>query len=165
MNSCPICGTVDAPSIQKLLQHIGLKHRYDPRFSITCGLSGCPKTYLNFFTFRSHVYKSHKGLVFGDKACAHGLNLQNCSHVSICCPMCKTTIPDIRQLSSHLHLHIDQGEKIECPYDSCGRLTYDVYSSLTSHISRKHKKANACMLSSKWISKVKNNCLVYSVFL
>ena len=40
-------------------QHIRLFHAHQPDFKVTCGISGCQRTYTNFGTFRNHVYDVH----------------------------------------------------------------------------------------------------------
>lgn len=41
------------------LKHIKLFHSHQPSFSITCGLSGCLRTFSNFQVFRNHISAYH----------------------------------------------------------------------------------------------------------
>ena len=43
------------------MQHIRECHAYSPAFHLTCGMNGCPRTFKNFLTFRTHVYRWHSG--------------------------------------------------------------------------------------------------------
>ena len=36
-------------------------HAYDPRFFICCGIDECTRTYQNFFSFKKHAYRKHRG--------------------------------------------------------------------------------------------------------
>lgn len=55
---CPFCCSA-FPIVSKWLKHIRIVHADSPRFSLTCNLDGCKRTYCNFGTFQNHVYASH----------------------------------------------------------------------------------------------------------
>lgn len=55
---CQLCGFV-APTLTYLLQHIRQVHAYLPGFQISCGLSGCQRTFKSFAVYRNHVYGFH----------------------------------------------------------------------------------------------------------
>lgn len=60
--TCKLCSATSHLRLQtckEYLQHIGLFHAYQPDFKVTCGISGCQRTYTNFGTFRNHVYDVH----------------------------------------------------------------------------------------------------------
>lgn len=57
---CSICNLFGADTYSAVLRHIGLIHRYDPGFSICCGIDYCPQTYSKYESFRSHVYRKHR---------------------------------------------------------------------------------------------------------
>ena len=46
-------------SFSNVLRHIGQVHKFDPGLKIYCGIDGCPVSYTNFESFRSHVYRKH----------------------------------------------------------------------------------------------------------
>ena len=50
-------------SIASMLRHMGEIQRYDPNLSIRCGIDGCPLSYTNFDSFRSHVYRKHRDVL------------------------------------------------------------------------------------------------------
>ena len=47
--------------LKHYMEHIRECHAYSPAFAITCGLNGCPRTFKNFLSFRTHVYEWHGG--------------------------------------------------------------------------------------------------------
>ena len=36
-------------------------HAHDPYFYICCGVDGCSRTYCNFYSFKKHLYRKHRG--------------------------------------------------------------------------------------------------------
>ena len=60
MFNCPKC-FVSKAGITKLIQHLHLMH---PLERVDCGLGGCPVTLANPSSFRTHVYKKHREVVF-----------------------------------------------------------------------------------------------------
>ena len=55
---CPCCGSRFA-TVSVFLTHLRLIHSNEAGFQITCGIQGCPRTYVNFHTYRNHVYSIH----------------------------------------------------------------------------------------------------------
>ena len=55
---CQLCDFV-APTLTYLLKHIRQVHAHQPGFKITCGLSGCQRTFKSFAVYRNHVYGFH----------------------------------------------------------------------------------------------------------
>ena len=47
-------------SFAAVLRHIGEAHRFDAGLTIRCGIDHCPQTYMNYESFRSHVYRKHR---------------------------------------------------------------------------------------------------------
>ena len=64
MYVCTICDLFAGQSFAAVLRHIGNTHRYDPGLSIRCGIESCPEVYVNFESFRSHVYRKHRDAVY-----------------------------------------------------------------------------------------------------
>lgn len=56
---CSCCGEYQAETLTDLLRHIRLNHADTPNFNIECGLHQCRRTFVNFHTFRNHVYSYH----------------------------------------------------------------------------------------------------------
>lgn len=57
---CSICNLFHGQDYASLLRHIAAVHRFDPGLSIHCNINGCPETYCNYESFRSHVYRKHR---------------------------------------------------------------------------------------------------------
>ena len=58
--SCAICHRFAAASLDSVLRHVGSVHSFEPGFHITCGVSGCARTYQNYRSFQKHVLRKHK---------------------------------------------------------------------------------------------------------
>ena len=52
-----MCNKFTAVDLRAVLRHIGSVHSFEPGFLITCGVSGCARTYHNFRSFQKHVSK------------------------------------------------------------------------------------------------------------
>ncbi len=61
---CSICNLFGGNSFSAVLRHIGEIHRHDPALNIRCGIQRCPQTYNNYESFRSHVYRKHRDVLF-----------------------------------------------------------------------------------------------------
>ena len=57
---CKICNNFASRYYSKVLRHIGLVHSFDPGFTITCGVDGCPKTFTKYNSFRKHILRHHR---------------------------------------------------------------------------------------------------------
>ena len=60
---CPLCSKFARDQFAPVLRHIKDVHSFDPSFHIVCGLDGCPASYTNYESFRSHVYLNHKHIL------------------------------------------------------------------------------------------------------
>ena len=56
---CPICYRFASFRFKVVLRHLGQVHAHQPNFHVSCGISGCPRTYEKFAAFKKHVYRSH----------------------------------------------------------------------------------------------------------
>ena len=57
--SCTICHKFASPTLKCVMRHIGSVHSHEPYFKVTCGISGCPRTYVNFRSFQKHIRRVH----------------------------------------------------------------------------------------------------------
>ena len=57
--TCTICRSYASPNPRGVLRHIGSVHSYEPDFKVTCGIGGCPRTYVNFRSFQKHIRRMH----------------------------------------------------------------------------------------------------------
>lgn len=60
---CKICNNFASHTYSKVLRHIGLVHSFDPGFSVTCGVDGCPRTFTKYNSFRKHILRHHRFLL------------------------------------------------------------------------------------------------------
>ena len=60
---CCLCSSFSGHLFSAILRHIGEIHQHDPNLTIECGIEGCPQTYKNFESFRSHVYRKHRDVL------------------------------------------------------------------------------------------------------
>ena len=64
--TCQICRRYSRSAYVLILRHIKQVHSFSPNFKIVCDLNpnfNCAATYVNYESFRSHVYKKHKDIV------------------------------------------------------------------------------------------------------
>jgi hypothetical protein len=64
--NCPLCSWFAAPTLKGVVRHIGNCHAYDGGFHVTCGIGGCVRTYLNFHSYKNHLYKKHREIIMSD---------------------------------------------------------------------------------------------------
>ena len=50
--NCPLCESFASPSMKCIIRHIGLVHSDEIDFRVTCGVSGCLRTYYKFNLFK-----------------------------------------------------------------------------------------------------------------
>lgn len=55
---CPQCKCYSATHLTSILWHIQRDHRYES-LSLKCGISGCPKSYKNVTSFKTHLQRYH----------------------------------------------------------------------------------------------------------
>lgn len=55
---CPQCKSFSAKRLAAIIWHIRRDHRYES-LSLKCGISGCPKSYKNAASFRTHLQRYH----------------------------------------------------------------------------------------------------------
>ena len=68
------------------------------------------------------------------------------------CPHCQRSQPckTVSDLVGHLGTHIRNDESLICPHENCNR-TYNVYSSMTSHIARNHRNFNMYQVKPEYL--------------
>ena len=64
---CSLCSHFAARNFLGVLRHIGQVHQFEPNFEVKCGLDGCPLRYTVYESFRVHVYKRHRDVLFNDR--------------------------------------------------------------------------------------------------
>ena len=67
MHLCSICNDFAGASFSSVLCHIGDVHKSQigpaPTVAVWCGIDGCPRSYENYESFRSHVYRKHSHML------------------------------------------------------------------------------------------------------
>lgn len=106
-------------------------HRNEPHCLFKCQSSGCSKTFFRYGAFKAHFYRRHNmpeavnvGAVVSTYRCP----------VALCEHHCQ----EIKNLLAHLKEHIAEGREVCCPVTGCTSV-FNVKSSFTSHILRKHR--------------------------
>lgn len=56
--TCPLCASCFA-NLSIFMTHLKLIHSNEHNFNIRCNLQGCQRTFVNFHTYRNHVYSMH----------------------------------------------------------------------------------------------------------
>ena len=130
MYKCKICAHKSAS-----LTLYGKHHRIHSNYhKIPCGILKCDRSFKTFSSFKCHLTRDHSTLQNNNKI----LKLQNVGFVTHCLlPGCQMEC-SLNTLISHLKKHIDEGFEIQCPVAGCSK-KYSVKSSLTAHLSIKHK--------------------------
>lgn len=42
---------------------MGAVHAHEANFQVTCGIESCPRSFKNFHTYKSHLYKNHREIL------------------------------------------------------------------------------------------------------
>lgn len=145
---CPKCSVFETKTLKGLVQHIGIHHANKPNFHLICGINGCPHTSKVFSSFRSHVYRKHRDILYD--------NVDGETDIALFCPECELQIHGLAGVTGHLRTHIESGEVVTCPYKDCTS-TYNVYSSLTSHFSRNHPHSSTNDIKGDWFPNVEQD--------
>ena len=64
--TCSMCHHFTASSIGAVLRHVGSVHAHEAGFKVTCGIQGCPLTYVNYHSFRRHLRRKHTEWIVPD---------------------------------------------------------------------------------------------------
>ena len=48
---------------KKVVRHLGTVHAHESAFYVECCVPGCPRTYTNFHSYKSHLYKKHRDVI------------------------------------------------------------------------------------------------------
>ena len=62
MYVCPYCKLFKAKLLLTVLNHLRI-HESEPRFSITCGISGCKQAYSITESLKKHLYRKHRDVL------------------------------------------------------------------------------------------------------
>lgn len=104
-----------------------------PNGQFQCGVHGCLNIFSKATSFKTHYYRCHRNLKLTKQKAIN-------NQISLMCGVdtCSEVFLGLRQLTSHLTDHINEGIAVPCPFSNCDKF-FNFRSTLSSHISRKHK--------------------------
>jgi hypothetical protein len=59
---CSICHVFASPSFGGVFRHISSEHAFEADFRVICGIDGCQATYRKLSSWKTHLYRNHKGM-------------------------------------------------------------------------------------------------------
>lgn len=62
---CPLCRSFAATTYKGVLRHLGTVHAHEARFHVQCDFPGCPRTYTNYHSYKTHLYRKHREFLLG----------------------------------------------------------------------------------------------------
>lgn len=57
---CSLCRAYAAKDLKSLLRHVGAVHSHEAGFFVRCSIQDCPCTYINFHSYKKHLYTKHR---------------------------------------------------------------------------------------------------------
>jgi len=129
---CAVCA-FSTKSLKAFVDHYKL-HSNVANFNFPCGFQSCCRNFRKYASFRSHMYRDHRG----------NANVQlETLDVNLQCQIsfCEFSCHNVRVFLGHLNSHIAENVEIQCPFKACVK-TFSVRSSFTAHISRCHRARN-----------------------
>ncbi|EEC00567.1 hypothetical protein IscW_ISCW024064, partial [Ixodes scapularis] len=60
---CPRCPYF-SEQFTRVLTHIGVVHGGEDKFTVLCGINGCTNSYNQFASYKSHIYRCHRDVLF-----------------------------------------------------------------------------------------------------
>ncbi|KAJ7992503.1 hypothetical protein DPEC_G00279350 [Dallia pectoralis] len=123
--NCKYC-RFDTSNQQILIRHYKLKHgHYARSCPLPCIHQDCPCNFKTEIALKRHLTQHRKSFHDTVNAC---LKCDHCNFLEPC---------NVKQYFSHLRIHFDNNETVQCPFQDCSFKSV-VHSSFKSHRSRKH---------------------------
>lgn len=131
--ACPHCNHVSR-SIRNYGNHC-LLHSNEYRRAISCPLGGCRRKFFSYTALKTHIYRDHER-----RSKNHEKNLALSLHMKLQCKtlLCQHVCDGIKDLLNHLRQHMDDGTKVQCPFNQCSKM-FSKKTTFSVHISRYHK--------------------------
>ena len=85
------------PTLKHVIRHIGAFHAQDADFNICCGISGCPRTYQKFHSYRQHIYRCHREILDGiddDQSQGSPVTIEEPLIEDLDCTISESEVPD-----------------------------------------------------------------------
>lgn len=146
MLTCSICGFKSVSSTE-YVSHCRT-HRHLNNVRMSCALRDCGRRFSSFNSLAVHMSRTHP-----ERSVRQTWNRSVSVPLKCSFNYCTREYVELKQLVSHLNDHIQEGLHVVCPFDGCGR-TFNVKTSLSSHISRIHRGWNTTQISSIYLSDV-----------
>lgn len=129
--TCRTCG-ISLKSIKSYVDH-QILHRHETNTCFPCCFSDCKQKFTKYSAVKAHVYRTHNKPVsqLDDTQGSYVCDNDNC----------KKQCTDLRDLVTHLKVHLSKRELVHCPFSNCNKV-FKVKSSFTSHVSRTQKHEN-----------------------
>lgn len=135
MLRCQRCDASGLASYSHLIAHLVTAHSNEPDFSMNCTLQHkndwCCAKFCSWSSYKSHLYRFHYDLVVGRVS-------ETRSVCEILCRVCSTMHKSLRAIAAHYRVHCSNGMTVPCLVKDCNS-AFDVFSSYTSHMARKHR--------------------------
>lgn len=111
-------------------------HSHVPNSVFECGIPDCSRTFKKFTAFKAHIFRDHKDRPSKTSVEQLGIDALVCD-IGTCQEKCS----DLKNFVLHLKNHIKEGTRVPCPF-TCNK-QFSFASTLTSHLSRKHRNSSA----------------------
>lgn len=128
----------ESKSISKFLSHCKF-HKNQPHVVFDCPFEGCLQNFRVFASMKVHISRAHK--VEPQHLSVTVEFNQNISQKCSRGECVALSFESFIELKKHLKQHLKKREDIHCPFNGCSH-RFNVSSSFTSHLSRKHKVSN-----------------------
>lgn len=142
--SCKICGHQSSTS-EAYVRHLKI-HSNVPNLALQCCIPNCKGTFRKRAGPKVHLYRNHKKCVNEPRLCTL---VDLTRHVDFCSVKCDS----LTEFYSHLKMDIKEGWAVACLFEECDK-TLTVLSTMTSHLSRKHKVQREILKSSSLAQQV-----------
>lgn len=132
--ACPLCNHVSR-SVRSYVNH-SLLHSNEYRRIIKCPIVRCKRKLSSYTGLKAHMYRDHQERT--SKSDAKFLTLSPYMKLQCKTLLCKKDCDGIKDLLKHLREHINDGTRVECPFNQCSKM-FSKTTTFKSHISRYHK--------------------------
>lgn len=138
MFHCPFCKNYSTKFLKNHIRHYQLHRSVSRR--LYCGYKKCPRNFKTDNSLRGHLYKYHN-LSAQEISVQVARYVESDENAQYKCSviLCTQTFHDFNKFLKHLKYHINTGTEVKCPVSHCPS-RYSKIQSLTSHLSRYHKR-------------------------
>lgn len=148
---CKLC-SVGLPNINSYVQHCRL-HSNIPKVRFPCCYKNCVKTLSSYDGLRQHISREHRN----DSVVKTHMKFHEVGMSLNCRILTRNTVcTNQASFVKHLHQHIREGMRIECPIKNCTK-TYSIRSSFSSHWGCDHFHWSSADLKPE-INRDQNEC-------